>query len=178
MKRTGNGQSIISDSDRRSRRALDGRCDLCTAISIVYLYKDLPPPAMPTKTKAQMYDELVELGEFHLAVALLLEDDNFEAEFERASRPLAEDEDSGEGDLDETTISELLQYAAVDWMSIADSFYSSGPGSRGPYTGIPKSLDFFSCCLQAPDRAFRHMFRYAAGSSFTEQRLKHYSILV
>ncbi|KAJ7358270.1 hypothetical protein DFH08DRAFT_911690 [Mycena albidolilacea] len=34
-----------------------------------------------------------------------------------------------------------------------------GDGSRGPYNLIIKSADFFSVCLQAPNRQFCHMFR-------------------
>ncbi|KAG1824894.1 uncharacterized protein BJ212DRAFT_1295949 [Suillus subaureus] len=46
---------------------------------------------------------------------------------------------------------------ALEYRSSAASI--TGDGSRGPYNQIPRSKDFFSCCLQGPDREFRHHFR-------------------
>ena len=51
-----------------------------------------------------------------------------------------------------------LEIAGIHWESIAEHFHRTGP--RGPYNQIPKSVDFFFVCLNAPDRYFRHMFRY------------------
>ena len=48
---------------------------------------------------------------------------------------------------------------SIHWASVAEHFDRVGP--RGPYNQVPKSIDFFFVCLSAPDRFFRHMFRYA-----------------
>jgi hypothetical protein len=52
---------------------------------------------------------------------------------------------------------ELFEFSALYWIAIAE--WMTGGDTRGPYNLIPKSVDFFSVCLRAPDREFRHMFR-------------------
>lgn len=110
---------------------------------------------MPTPTKAGTYDAYMNLGMYSYLCSLILDNDN---DLDTPESYLDELEDSWE-EPEETSLSELLQLAGVDWEAIAMSFYQSGPGSRGPYNGIPKSVNFFSCCLSAPPRTFRHMFR-------------------
>ncbi|KAJ7194555.1 hypothetical protein GGX14DRAFT_576259 [Mycena pura] len=39
-----------------------------------------------------------------------------------------------------------------------------GDGSQGPYFQVPKSQDWFSCALQAPDQDFRAVFRMSRGT--------------
>ncbi|KAI0643112.1 hypothetical protein C8Q79DRAFT_928866 [Trametes meyenii] len=107
---------------------------------------------MPIRTRAETYQACIDNSLLNLVTSLVLESDN-DSEID------SEDEEEI-GDLrDDFTVQDYLELTALDWMAIAESFYSTGPGSRGPYDQIPKSKDFFSCCLQAPDRAFRHMFR-------------------
>lgn len=114
--------------------------------------------AMPRQTKQQNYSACIDAALQNLVCSLILEDPAHSIRPSDNGLELEEDEDDFE-EPDATTLSNLLELAAIDWISVADSFYSSGPGSRGPYDRIPKSVDFFSCCLQAPDREFRHMFR-------------------
>lgn len=111
---------------------------------------------MPKRTKEQNYSAYVDAALQSLICSLILDEPARLPD--ESDNIFQEDEDDFE-EPDETTLSELLELAAIDWISIASSFYSSGPGSRGSYDRIPKSVDFFSCCLQAPDREFRHIFR-------------------
>jgi hypothetical protein len=64
-----------------------------------------------------------------------------------------DDENSSEDD-----ISNILELTAFEWTRIA---ILMSDGTRGPYNQFPKSRDFFLTSLQAPDRYFRKMFRYA-----------------
>jgi hypothetical protein len=107
---------------------------------------------MPRTTQVQAQSDAIYAAEVLLSASIALEDDPDLDQFE--------DEDALEGDLlADDDISEILELSALNWMAIAQGM--SGDGSRGSYDQIPKSLDFFSVCLQAPDREFRHMFRYA-----------------
>ena len=107
---------------------------------------------MPQTTKVQTQSDLIYTVEAPLAVSLAIKDDedtNLLLLFEHQE---AIDMDSSTDD-----IGEILELSALNWIGIAEGM--SGNGSRGPYTQISKSVDFFSICLQAPDREFRHMFR-------------------
>ena len=80
---------------------------------------------------------------FEYAIALEEdEDDNI----------LLDDEDFKADD----QISEIIELSALQWTQLALSM--SGDGSRGPYNQFPKSTNFFSTSLQAPDQYFRRMF--------------------
>ena len=122
---------------------------------------------MPRRRKEDNYNAYIDAALQSLVCSLILGEENStggcldpdDSEFKPVGNGRQDYDDSDFVEPDATTLSELLEIAAIDWMSIAASFYSSGPGSRGPYDRIPKSVDFFSCCLQAPDREFRHMFR-------------------
>jgi hypothetical protein len=46
--------------------------------------------------------------------------------------------------------SEILELSALNWITIAEEMANTG--FRGAYNLIPKSADFFSVCLRAPDR--------------------------
>lgn len=105
------------------------------------------------RTREQIHELLTDAGLLNLLAAFFFEDSDSEDELDTDEEEFSEDEDF--------SVAELLELNAINWFGIADSFYKQGPGSRGPYNQIPKSKDFFSCCLQAPDREFRHMFRYA-----------------
>ena len=65
-------------------------------------------------------------------------------------------------ELDDDGLTEILFASGINWTAIAESFCTEGPGSRGPYGQIPRCAEFFACCLRAPDREFRHIFRYVA----------------
>jgi hypothetical protein len=91
-----------------------------------------------------------------MAASMLLEEDSDDADL------LGMDEEEAEFLSDDT--SDVLQLAALNWMDIAQ--YMSGDGSRRTYDKIVKSKDFFSICLRAPDREFRHMFRSALFACF------------
>ncbi|KAG0707246.1 hypothetical protein DFH29DRAFT_897858 [Suillus ampliporus] len=70
------------------------------------------------------------------------------------------DELANEDDLDDDDYlsdSDALLMAALEYRFLAASI--TGDGSRGPYNQIPWCKDFFSCCLQSPNREFRHYFR-------------------
>lgn len=95
----------------------------------------------------------MDLAQSLMLAAVALEDDPIDA--------LLLESDSEESDselLAEDDIADLLDLTALNWTEIALSM--TGDGSRGSYDQIPKSVDFFSVCLQAPDREFRHMFRF------------------
>ena len=68
-------------------------------------------------------------------------------------RELLEDQSLGD--------TELL---AISWVHVAATLCDGVP--RGSYDQIPKSKDFFATALQAPDRWFRQMFRYALSFIF------------
>ncbi|KAJ7746116.1 hypothetical protein DFH07DRAFT_962995 [Mycena maculata] len=102
---------------------------------------------MPKTTKIQEYSDILFVAENLIAASVALEEDLDDLdEFE---------EDEAELLCDDT--SEILDLASLNWLEIAE--HMLGDGSRGRYDKIPKSVDFFSVCLQAPDREFRHMFR-------------------
>ncbi|KAJ7182931.1 hypothetical protein C8R43DRAFT_941015 [Mycena crocata] len=102
---------------------------------------------MPKATKIQQYSDVLFIAENLLAASVALEEDVDDLDgFE---------EDEAELFCDD--ISEILDLTSLDWLEIAE--FMLGDGSRGRYDQIPKSVDFFSVCLQAPDREFRHMFR-------------------
>ncbi|KAJ7746036.1 hypothetical protein B0H16DRAFT_1462622 [Mycena metata] len=107
---------------------------------------------MPQTTKAQTQSDLLYTAEALLTAAIVLEDD-----LETEEIALFEDQEAFDADLVADDISEILELYALDWIAIAAAM--SGDGSRGAYDQIIKSKDFFSVCLQAPDREFRHMFR-------------------
>jgi hypothetical protein len=108
---------------------------------------------MPRTTKAQTQADAIYVAERFFEASLALEDDT-----DLDGSGLLEEEDLLAAELLADDISEVLELAALNWTEIAR--YMVGDGSRGPYNQIPKSVDFFSVCLQAPDREFRHMFRY------------------
>jgi hypothetical protein len=60
------------------------------------------------------------------------------------------DEDEFEADLIAEDNSEILELSALNWITIAEEMANTG--FRGAYNLIPKSADFFSVCLRAPDR--------------------------
>jgi hypothetical protein len=73
---------------------------------------------------------------------------------------LFEDQEAIDTELFVDDTSEVLEISALNWAEIAERM--SGDGSRGSYDRIPKSADFFSVSLRAPDREFRHMFRWGS----------------
>ncbi|KAF7372024.1 DDE Tnp4 domain-containing protein [Mycena venus] len=105
-----------------------------------------PGPGPVPNTKS---DLLLYVAESVMAASLLLEEDSDDADL------LGIDEEEAEFLSDD--ISEVLGLTALNSAEIAQ--YMSGDGSRGTYDQIPKSKDFFSICLRAPDCEFRHMFR-------------------
>jgi hypothetical protein len=88
-----------------------------------------------------------------MAASLALEDDT-----ETDQLLLFEEQEAIDTELFPDDTSEILELSALDWAAVAERM--SGDGSRGSYDQILKSADFFSVSLQAPDREFRHMFRY------------------
>ncbi|KAJ6528964.1 hypothetical protein B0H19DRAFT_1274585 [Mycena capillaripes] len=104
---------------------------------------------MPSTTKAQTQADILYVAENLMAASVLLEDDPDDADL------MGLNDEEAEHFADD--ISDVLDLTALNWASIAE--FMSGDGSRGPYDQIPKSVDFFSVCLRAPDREFRHMFR-------------------
>ncbi|KAJ6525509.1 hypothetical protein DFH09DRAFT_1095561 [Mycena vulgaris] len=105
---------------------------------------------MPTTSKAQLQSDILYVAENLMAASVTLEDDP------------AEDIDLLGMDEEEAVlladdIADALELAALNWMEIAQCM--TGDGSWGTYDKIPKSAVFFSVCLRAPDREFRHMFR-------------------
>ncbi|KAJ7229784.1 hypothetical protein GGX14DRAFT_383754 [Mycena pura] len=106
---------------------------------------------MPRTTKTQTQADILYAAETLMAASILLEDDPDEADL------LLGSDSEDEGELLHDNVAELLDISALNWMAIAQRM--TGDGFRGTYDQIPKSADFFSVCLRAPDREFRHMFR-------------------
>ncbi|CAK5267076.1 unnamed protein product [Mycena citricolor] len=109
-------------------------------------------PRSNTKAQAQQFAE--DEAE-QLLLASILFFDTSDDEFEHEQLKEYDEWDAG---LITDGYSEILQLAGFQWSDLAE-WISAEDRSRGPYNQIPKSLDFFSVCLQAPDREFRHMFR-------------------
>ena len=107
---------------------------------------------MPRTTKAQNQSDAIYTAEKLLMASAALED-----EPDMDELGLFEAEDPFEAHLFADDTSEVLELSAFNWIAIAQAM--TGEGSRGAYDQIPKSVDFFSVCLRAPDREFRHMFR-------------------
>ncbi|KAJ7934848.1 hypothetical protein B0H13DRAFT_2481297 [Mycena leptocephala] len=101
--------------------------------------------------KAQTKSDLIYTTEGLLAASIAFEDDPDVEEM-----AIFQDEEAYEADLADDT-ADLLEISALMWLEIVERM--DGDGSRGPYDKIPKSVDFFSVCLRAPDREFRHMCR-------------------
>jgi hypothetical protein len=104
---------------------------------------------MPRQSQAQAQSDAFFMAEGFLAASLVLDDD--------LDIDLFDDEDDFEADLIADDSLELFKFSALNWIAIAEQM--TGGDTRGPYNLIPKSVDFFSVCLRAPDREFRHMFR-------------------
>ena len=102
---------------------------------------------MVKKTKAQHQAEYLKYANhlLHYAVALDNDDDDI----------LPDDDDFGSDS--DNDLSEVLELTALQWLQIV--LILEGDGSRGPYNKFPKSIDFFTVSLQAPERYFRRMFR-------------------
>ncbi|KAJ3968953.1 hypothetical protein EV361DRAFT_870433 [Lentinula raphanica] len=75
----------------------------------------------------------------------------------------SESDDEGSGNKE---AAELLELQAILFVDLAVNLV--GDGSRGPYFQFPKSQDFFQCCLSAPDRTFRFIFRIRIGRPMFE----------
>ncbi|KAJ7125513.1 hypothetical protein C8R43DRAFT_958468 [Mycena crocata] len=104
---------------------------------------------MPRTTKAQLQSDLLHVAENLMVASIALEDDPDDTDL------LGMDDD--EADFLTDDIADVLDLESLNWMAIAQCM--SGDGSRGSYDQIPKSVDFFSVCLRAPNHKFRHMFR-------------------
>jgi hypothetical protein len=116
-----------------------------------------PLSLMPQPTKVQRQSDAIYTAEALLATSLAFDDD---PDIEEMT--LYEDQEQWDTDLFTDDTAEILELSALNWMQIAEMM--TGDGSRGPYNQIVKSTDFFSACLQAPNREFRHMFRYGSPS--------------
>jgi hypothetical protein len=104
---------------------------------------------MPRQNQAQAQSDAFSMAEGFLAASLVLDDD--------LNIDLFNDEDDFEANLIADDTLELFELSAPNWIAIAEQM--TGGDSRSFYNLIPKSVDFFSVCLRAPDREFRHMFR-------------------
>lgn len=104
---------------------------------------------MPRTTKAETQADVLAMAGAMFTASILLEDDLDEADLLAL--------DAEEAELFHDDISDTLDVSALNWVAIAE--FMAGDGSRGTYDQIPKSKDFFSVSLMAPDREFRHMFR-------------------
>jgi hypothetical protein len=107
---------------------------------------------MPRATKIQTQSDLIYMAEELMEASFVLEDDP-----DMDQLLLYGDQEAIDTDLFVDDTSEILEISALNWAEIAAGM--SGDGSRGTYDRIPKSADFFSVSLQAPDWEFRHMFR-------------------
>lgn len=103
------------------------------------------------QTKALLQAEHAQLAEALFAASVLFNDDidiHQDADLEGG----VEDEiDENEEDSD---IFEIFAFNCLSTSLIL------GDTSRGPYTNIPRSSDYFAICLSAPDRQFCRLFRY------------------
>ena len=102
---------------------------------------------MVKKTKAQHQAEYLKYANHLLQYAVALDHDDDDI--------LPDDDDFGSDS--DNDLSEVLELSALQWLKIV--LILTGDGSRGPYNKFPKSIDFFSVSLQAPERHFRRMFR-------------------
>ncbi|KAJ3709399.1 hypothetical protein C8R42DRAFT_446477 [Lentinula raphanica] len=89
-------------------------------------------------------------------------DDSSDSESSSDSDSESDTNDSDDSESDnerfgDKEAADLLELQAVLFVNLAMSLV--GDGSRGPYFQLPKSKDFFECCLSAPDRIFRFIFR-------------------
>jgi hypothetical protein len=116
-----------------------------------------PLSQMPQPMKVQRQSDAIYTAEALLATSLAFDDD---PDIEEMT--LYEDQEQWDTDLFTDDTAEILELSALNWMQIAEMM--TGDGSRGPYNQIVKSTDFFSVCLQAPNREFRHMFWYGSPS--------------
>jgi hypothetical protein len=105
----------------------------------------------PRPTKAQTKLDLIHTAEGLLTASIAFGDDP-----DDDPMALFQDQEAYEADRADDT-SDLLEISALMWLEIAERM--DGDGSRGPYDKIPESVDFFSVCLRAPNREFRHIFR-------------------
>lgn len=106
---------------------------------------------MPRKTKAEHEAELASVMEALFASSALAEDDS-DVDMDSDSEDDLDDLDT------ENDAAEALFLAGVE--SMQNVIMLCGDGTRGPYSKIPKSKDWFSSCLQAPDRDFWWTFRF------------------
>ncbi|KAJ7216459.1 hypothetical protein GGX14DRAFT_391282 [Mycena pura] len=104
---------------------------------------------MPKQGLRDLQDKLYNDGMVLLAVAEILDDE--------CDEPDSEDRDMDEYEQPADSDSDILRLYAATWIEAGVALL--GDGSRGPYFQVPKSQDWFSCVLQAPDRDFRAVFR-------------------
>jgi hypothetical protein len=103
---------------------------------------------MVQTTQAELQAHLAGQAQLLMGLAVMLDGDDDDLD------ELANDDDLIDDYLSD---SDALLMIALEYQSLAASI--SGDGSRGQYNQIPRSKDYFSCCLQGPDREFRHHFR-------------------
>ena len=111
---------------------------------------------MPKQGLRDLQDELYNDGMVILEVSEILDDGCDEP-------PDIEDRDMDEYEQPADSDSDILRIYAATWIEAGVALL--GDGSRGPYFQVPKSQDWFSCALQAPDRDFRAVFRCAIYAS-------------
>ncbi|KAG2368625.1 hypothetical protein BDR07DRAFT_1582019 [Suillus spraguei] len=104
---------------------------------------------MVQPTQAELQAHLAGQAQLLMGLVAVL-DDNSDDDLDE----LANDDDLRDDYLSD---SDALLMVALEYQSLAVSI--TGDGSRGPYNQTPRCKDFFSCCLQSPDREFRHYFR-------------------
>ncbi|SJL03612.1 uncharacterized protein ARMOST_06969 [Armillaria ostoyae] len=117
---------------------------------------------MPTPTLVQMQNEMIQQVQVYFAAADILQDDfdtTFDEDLSTELDQEGEDDFSRLGDLDfqDPDAAEMLEFLGIVQMGMAASM--SGDGSPGSYFQFSKSKDFFSCCLQSPDKEFWFYFR-------------------
>lgn len=118
---------------------------------------------MPTPTLAERQHKLIDEALSLFVAADALRDDanddefNFHPEYDDDLDVVGLDDLSGLVDFGDREAVEMLEIVGATWFTFA--LQMEGDGSRGSYFKFPRSTDFFSCCLQLPDRQFRFMFR-------------------